>query len=298
MNDPIRGSVVLTAGRLQLELRPELGGGIARLDYVDGSFRQPILRPAAPDAPDVLGMASFPLVPYANRIRGGRFVCDGKTIELSPNLPGDPSPLHGQGWLNPWRTVFADTSTARLEFLHEAGEWPWAYLAWQDFTLDETGLSLTLGCRNLSSEPMPCGLAQHPYFPCDADTVLSTTVSKAWTADENTLPLDLVDAVGRYDLKDRHICEADLDHAFEGWSGSAEIIWPAAPVRLTLASPDAYRFHIYAPVGQNYFAAEPVQNAICGLNAPQGEWGELGIVMLSEGASHQMTMRLSVRTTD
>ena len=46
--------------------------------------------------------ASFPLVPFVNRIRGGRFTFRGREVRLAPNMAGDPSPLHGQGWLNPW----------------------------------------------------------------------------------------------------------------------------------------------------------------------------------------------------
>ena len=50
---------------------------------------------------NVLDAASFPLVPYVNRIRGGRFTFRGREVRLAPNMAGDPSPLHGQGWLNP-----------------------------------------------------------------------------------------------------------------------------------------------------------------------------------------------------
>lgn len=290
--------ITYNCGKLELVLAPHLGGSIARFDYVDGPHRQSLLRPAAPDAADVLGMASFPLVPYANRIRGGSFICNGETISLAPNLEGDASPLHGQGWLNPWQLVSSEELTARLGFVHQAGEWPWHYEAWQDFVLNENGLTVTLGCRNLSPASMPCGLAQHPYFPCDAGTTIDASVTSAWTADENTLPVDCVPAEGRFNLRDRAICGADLDHAFEGWNGRADITWLDGPVRLALSSPDATRFHVYSPVGQGYFAAEPVQNAICALNAPQDDWEASGITMLKQGESHQMTMRLQVTPAD
>jgi aldose 1-epimerase len=286
--------VQLSAGLLEVVLVPPVGGSIARFDRIEGSRRQHLLRPASLDATDPLAMANFPLIPYANRIRGGAFECDGSTVRLRPNLKGDANPLHGQGWLHPWQVERSQARRARLRFHHQPGEWPWDYEAWQDFTLDETGLSITLGCRNLSLRRMPCGLAQHPYFPCDAETVIDTDVTSAWTADADTLPVDRVEATGKYRLSGRKIASADLDNAFDGWSGKAEICWPDAPARVTLSSPDAARFHIYSPVGQPYFAAEPVQNSICALNAPQTEWAGLGIALLEQGETHEMHMRLHV----
>jgi len=286
--------VRLNVGTLELDLAPELGGSIARFDHVEGDRCQHLLRPAAPGAANVLGMASFPLVPYANRIRGGTFMCDGVTVRLAPNLPGDPSPIHGQGWLDTWQVETADDHHARLSFVHEPGEWPWRYEAWQDYALDDKGLTVTLACRNLSAARMPCGLAQHPYFPCDADTTIDAAVASAWTADAQTLPVDNVAPEGRFALRARKICGADLDNAFDGWAGTATIEWPDQPMRLRMSSPDAMRFHIYSPMGGGYFAAEPVQNAVAALNAPQSDWPGLGIVLLEQGDAHQMTMRFDL----
>lgn len=287
-------SLVLHAGALELELAPDIGGSIARFDYVSNGNRQPLLRPAALGANSPLAMASFPLVPYANRIRGGSFVCDDRTVTLTPNLPGDPSPLHGQGWLNPWQVTGSAVRQARLAYIHETGEWPWRYEAWQEFNLDENGLSVTLGCRNLSPERMPCALALHPYFPGDDSTIIDVEVASAWTIDAQTLPLREVAATGRYDLRNRRVCGTSLDNGFEGWSGKADFSWPGSSVGLTMSSIDATRFQIYSPPDQNYFAAEPVQNTNAALNAPQDQWSALGILMLEKAAVRQLNVRFDV----
>jgi galactose mutarotase-like enzyme len=53
------------------------------------------LRGVDGDVSDVREAACFPLVPF-NRIRGGAFTCDGRTVRLAPNImASDPSPLHG-----------------------------------------------------------------------------------------------------------------------------------------------------------------------------------------------------------
>ena len=160
----------LSAGPLSLTLSPAVGGSIARFDFVRGAKRVPILRGCDGDSGDVLAMGSFPLVPYVNRIRGGEFRFGDRLVQLAPNMAGDPSPLHGQGWLGQWDVVEAGDDASILRFHHDAGEWPWAYVAEQRFELNADGLDLSLRCMNLSDEPMPCGLGQHPYFHCGPAT--------------------------------------------------------------------------------------------------------------------------------
>ena len=101
--------LTLSAGSLELQLVPPLGGSVARFDYrtPDGE-RIPCLRGVEREGASPLDCASFPLVPFANRIRGGRFTFRGREIVLRPNLAGDPSPLHGQGWLAAWEIVSAE----------------------------------------------------------------------------------------------------------------------------------------------------------------------------------------------
>ena len=117
------------------------------------------------------------------------------------------------------------------ELRHDAGEWPWAYEARQEFALDERGLSVRLTCRNASGEPMPCGLGQHPYFPCGPETRIDTEVTHVWTIDEHVLPVAKVPADGRFDLRDRPVCGQDLDHGFGGWGGEARLSDPDWPLR-------------------------------------------------------------------
>ena len=89
------------AGNLRLELSPSIGGAISAFEWVDGERARPILRKCHSPLEKVLDAACFPLVPYVNRIRGGRFTFRGREVRLAPNMAGDPSPLHGQGWLEP-----------------------------------------------------------------------------------------------------------------------------------------------------------------------------------------------------
>jgi aldose 1-epimerase len=288
------GLMTLTSGHLKLELSPSIGGAISGFEWADGGAARSILRKCHSPPEKVLDACCFPLVPYVNRIRGGCFTFRGRAVRLQPNMAGDPSPLHGQGWLNLWNVDRHDSTSAVLSFDHEAGEWPWAYEARQEFSLDERGFTVRLTCRNVSAEPMPCGLGQHPYYPCGRDTRLDTRVEVAWTIDKQVLPIEKVPAADRYDLRDRRICGQDLDNGFGGWGGEARMSDPDWPYELRLTSPDAKFFQVYSPAAGGIFVAEPVTHANAALNAPEAEWPDLGMRVLAPGEEMSLVMRLDV----
>ena len=254
----------------------------------------PILRKCHSAPEKVLDAACFPLVPYVNRIRDGSFTFRGREVRLAPNMSGDPSPLHGQGWLNPWIVTARDAQCVALSFSHSAGEWPWDYQARQEFALDEGGLSIGLTCRNTSNGPMPCGLGQHPYFPCGAETQLDTQVTHAWTIDEHVLPVEKVIADGRYDLRERKVCGQDLDNGYGGWNGEARLSDPRWPFQIRLSSLQAGFFQLYSPKEGGIFVAEPVTHANAALNAPEEQWPELGLRVLDPGEEMRLDARLEV----
>jgi aldose 1-epimerase len=286
--------VNLTAGALDLAIAPALGGSISRFDFAEDGRKISVLRGSEGAPASVLDAACFPLVPFSNRIRNGRFRFRGREVTLAPNMKGDRSPLHGQGWLAAWKMLRSNSRSMELRFVHEPGEWPWRYEARQYFDLDPAGLALHLTCRNLSDEPMPCGLGLHPYFPCTAETRIDTKVGHAWTIDEHVLPVERVPATGRYDLRDRLVCGQDLDNGFGGWSGKARISDPGLPFEIELSSPDAAFFQLYSPASGGLFVAEPVTHANAALNAPEECWPELGLRVLEPGEETALTMRLEV----
>ena len=288
-------TLTLSSSDLELQLSPSIGGTISRLAYLGVDRRTSILRDSHTPLENVLEAASFPLVPYVNRIRDGSFSFRGRTVSLDPNMSGDPSPLHGQGWLNAWNVEEASVARAVLSYRHERGDWPWSYEARQEFRVEESVLWVGLTCRNTSGEAMPCGLGQHPYFPCSGSTLIQTGVAHAWTIDDKVLPLEKVPATGRYDLSDRLICGQDLDNGFGGWSGRVLMNDPAWPFELELSSPQARFFQIYSPASGGIFVAEPVSHANAAMNAPECDWPELGFRVLEPAEEMRLDMRLEVR---
>jgi aldose 1-epimerase len=289
--------LTLRSGNLELVLNPGLGGGIHSFSWLGEGGRVPLMRESHNDVESVLGLASFPLVPFVNRIRGGRFTFRGEEVVLAPNMAGDISPLHGQGWLGQWTVESHGNQDAELRFVHQAGEWPWTYQALQIITLDEAGLSIRLICRNDDNRPMPCGLGQHPYFPCTGASRIATGICTAFEIDEHVLPVGEVPASGRFDLSDRPVCGLGLDHGFGGWSGEAVLTDPAWPAPLRLSSPNASFFQLYSPESGGIFVAEPVSHANAALNEPEERWGELGLRVLEPGEDMRLDMRLELLAT-
>jgi len=287
--------VALSRGSLTLTLSPNCGGSITSFFYAPPqSAKIPLFRVVEGEPDNPLHCSSFPLVPFVNRIRGGRFVFRGREVTLAPNLAGDPSPLHGQGWKAAWDVARQAPEEAELVYRHAAGEWPWAYEARQVVTLEADGLSVALACTNLSDAPMPCGLGHHPYFNCGPETLLDTSVECSWTIDDEVLPVERVPAEGRYDLRRRAICGQDLDHGFGGWGGVATIDDPGLPFLLRLSAEGARFFHVYSPKSGGFFAAEPVTHANAALGAAEAGWPALGLEVLEPGGTMSLEMRLSL----
>ena len=189
-------SVALASSPLVVELVPSIGGAITRFDHIKSGLRIPILRASPNPLQNIRQAACFPLIPFANRIRGGSFRFRGREVRLTSRFPGEPLPIHGQGCLASWRVETASANEAALAFDHEPDEWPWAYQSRQSFKLGEDCLTVRLTCRNLSSEQMPCGLGLHPSFNCGTGTRIQTFVEEVWAIDGDSLPVERLPANG------------------------------------------------------------------------------------------------------
>ena len=124
--------VTLRSGKTGVQLCPEIGGSIVRFwSRLNGGTME-WLRPVSDGdlaRGDPLAMACFSLVPYSNRIRGGRFRFAGREIVLPLNFGDHPHSIHGHGWQAPWAVAEHSDDTAVLEFHHAAGSWPFPYRA-------------------------------------------------------------------------------------------------------------------------------------------------------------------------
>ena len=75
--------ILLRNGALSVGIAPEWGAALTRFELRRGPKRVALLRPASrpqPGIPPALGASCFPLIPYAGRLRGGRFDFEGREV--------------------------------------------------------------------------------------------------------------------------------------------------------------------------------------------------------------------------
>ena len=286
----------LRSDRARLGIAPGIGGSITHYHWVDGSRRHDWLRPAAPAdlaAGTADRLACFPLVPFSNRVRAGRFVFGGHNIALPLNQWPHPHAEHGHGWQVAWNVVERADDRLALEYDHPAGAWPFPYRARQEFLLTGNELRLTLSIENRGRETMPAGLGFHPYFPRTPGCRLWAEVDAMWATDAEVMPTALVDADPRLHTGGGlPVGDAVLDNAFTGWRQQATIFWPERGARLALdADPPLEFLVVYSPAGEDFFCVEPVSHCTDAFNlAAQGR-ADTGMLTLHPGASLSATMR-------
>ena len=299
----------LSAGSLRAALAPHVGGSLASFSRVFGAARTHAgidwLRPASPqdlDRLNPLGMASFPLVPFCNRIRNGRASFSGREIRFPPNHPAveSPHPLHGIGWLRPWTVEEAGPSEAVLSLRVDASSaWPWHFAARQHFRLHADRLDVTLAVTNGDDVVMPVGIGHHPYFPHTPGTRLTSRTRAVWLADPEVMPTALQETEAVRQLRSGvTLADLDLDNNFVGWERQTLVEWPAdaaAPARRLLMRAQAPLdyFVLYCPRGFGHFCAEPVSQCTDWLNLlPDHGREDLGGHELAPGETLQASFSL------
>ena len=279
----------LAAGDLALDLCPALGGSIAALRWRHPAGRWvDLLRPtgaAAIARRDIEGVSCFPLTPFSNRLRKGRFEFDGREIALPLNASG-PHVEHGHGWQRPWQVVTAAPDRATLRLTHAADAWPFDYAIEQRFQLGTLGLEVELVARNGSDRAMPFGFGLHPYLPRTPKCQLTAAVRGFWETDDEVMPTRHVPPPTALDPTwGLAVAERALDNAFTGWRGRAVIDWPEQATRLTMSTTAALRvLVIYTPPGEDYFCAEPVSNCTDAFNLAHVR-GDTGLLIVAPGRS-------------
>jgi aldose 1-epimerase len=159
--------IPLRADRACAGIAPTLGGSLTCFHWSDGGERHDWLRPASPDdlrAGTADRLACFPLVPFSNRIRDGRFRFGRHAVQLPLNQLPQPHAEHGHGWQAAWRVVARTDDGVTLDYEHAADAWPFPYRAQQAIELTSDELRVTLSIENRGTEAMPAGWASIPTF--------------------------------------------------------------------------------------------------------------------------------------
>ena len=130
-----------------------------------------------PDGPALAagrGHRNLALLPFPNRLGGGRYDWGGHAYAFPVNDAATATALHGFDNAATFALGSVDlgrqSARARLRYLHQPGQHPGAYPFLVLFEIDlalvpETAtLTWRMRARNLGDTPAPVGLGWHPYF--------------------------------------------------------------------------------------------------------------------------------------
>ena len=171
---PAEPLITPAGGDLIVAVALQLGGRMAPFDHKVGGARKPIFTsitdlgqdPAAP-----ISGGCYPLVPFSNRIAGGRLAVAAETHRPAINGPARGHALHGHGAWRPWQVTARTDRRVGLTYTYDAGAagWIWPYRAEMSLSLTSRALTWRLAVINLHpSRAMPAGLGLHPYLAdCD-----------------------------------------------------------------------------------------------------------------------------------
>lgn len=280
---PESNNFELHAGALRLAVRPDLGGSIAGLWHRD----MPILRSTEPSAlSGARRSASFPLVPYSNRLGYRKFRWKGHDYTTQPNFGDSPHSVHGIGWMRAWEVTSHSGIALSLRLVHEGdAHWPFAFEALQYFSLTPESLVVQMVVTNRAELAQPVGLGWHPYFPKRTRSRLHIECSDRWDADAAQLPVRKVSQPGI----DSDVAHLDFDNGFEGWRGPARIRDEKFSLQLRSSLPYLV---VYTPQDKDYFCVEPVSHV--GNAIHMADPAAHGLRTLQPGESFEASMTLDV----
>lgn len=137
----------------------EVGGGLRVLRH----GKRDLIESYGEDAVAPAGHGQA-LLPWPNRIIGGRYTFAGIQQQLAMTQPGEGNAIHGlTRWAN-WLLVDQQTTSVRWEHrLHPQPGYPHTLDLALGYLLDaERGLTVTVSAHNIGATAAPFGVGFHP----------------------------------------------------------------------------------------------------------------------------------------
>ena len=204
--------LTIAAGPASVTVDPEAGGRLASWS-IDGV--QLLVERDAGNHP--FGWGSYPMVPYAGRIRNGQFTFEGTTYQMPINMA--PHAIHGTGYNVPWEVLAHNRNTLVLG-LRLVDPWPFPATVTHILQLRNDRLvqqiTVTGGPKN-----QPVTFGWHPWFRRDLGVgdelqlMPDMSAAKVLTRDADYIPTTRLDP----------ITPRPWDDCFEG-VGAIRLDWP------------------------------------------------------------------------
>lgn len=150
--------VRIAHGTLAVDVAPSAGGRVAQITTEGETW----LIGHAPGHEAAIAWGSYPMLPWAGRIRHGRFRFQGRDYQLPINL--GQHAIHGVAFNRPWWIDGHSPTHVDLSLpLPEDDSWPFGGIAHQRLEVGQDRLRMTLSLT-AGEHAMPVALGWHPWF--------------------------------------------------------------------------------------------------------------------------------------
>jgi aldose 1-epimerase len=159
----------------------EVGGGLRVYDDVLLGYGEDEMASAA---------RGQVLAPWPNRLEDGAYSFGGSSFQLPVTELETQTAIHGLVRFANWVCVEHGAAHVVLEnTLHPQPGYPFVLQLRVRYELRDDGLTVETGAENMGREPLPFGLAHHPYIAGRADDLEVTLPAETrLTVDERKLP--------------------------------------------------------------------------------------------------------------
>jgi aldose 1-epimerase len=181
-----------------------------------------------------------PLLPWPNRLRDGRYVWEGETLQLPLSDSGLGHAIHGLvRWRN-WQVLAWEPARLILGLrLFSMAGFPFTLGLTIEYELSDAGLRVCTRAENLGSRACPYGVGFHPYLTLGGmvDAVrLTLPAERMLVTDDRQIPISSQPVAGtEFDFRaPRQIGALKLDACFSQLTRDAD-----GNVRVRLADDEA-----------------------------------------------------------
>jgi aldose 1-epimerase len=197
-----------------------LGAGLREFRHRD---RPVIAEYEADELPP--GAAGQLLIPWPNRIDGGRYTVGGTSYQLDLSEPAHGNAIHGLTRWAGWQEAEHAAELVRLRHtLYGRPGYPFCLDLTAEYRLSAAdGLQVSVTASNVGSRPAPYGTGSHPYLTAGAPVVdeceLLLPAARWLPADDRGIPHGQPEDVAGtpYDFREpRLVGGTRIDHAFTG----------------------------------------------------------------------------------
>ena len=180
------------------------------------------------------------LIPWPNRVRGGRYEFDGRLHQLALTEPENGNAIHGLVRWAAWNDADREPHRVAMEHtLHPQPGYPFSLELRIEYELSETGLAVRTRAANVGAARCPFGAGAHPYVTLGTASVdqliLHIPARTVLDSDEHGVPIGTHPVAGTdFDFREaRPIADTKLDHAFTDLERGGDDL-----ARVTLSDPE------------------------------------------------------------